>query len=393
MKYALVYDLLYPYSFGGVEKRVWQIACGLAQRGHEVRLFGTKEWHGPSIIARSGVTLVGIGSTTRKHATGGRRSVWQGVSFAFGLMRKLRRERFDLVDVQSMSPLSCLITVVTCRLSGTPVLVTWHEVWLTYWREYLGPVGRVGSAVEKLIAVLADAHIAVSHSTAAKLQALGVKDVAVVPNGVDIEAVKAVDRSFEQADIVYVGRLAAHKQVDVLIDAIRILRDRGTGLRVALIGDGPDRAALMRRASDMDGVRFLGRVDSDPTVWSMLKSCSMFASASTREGFGLAVLEALACGVPCVISDHSANAATELVVHGVNGLVVDGSPQEFADAILSLLSDDKSHDEMSENARSTARDYDLPQIVDLIESSYRSFSYRGESDLGDSSEIRTEGAR
>ena len=370
MKYGLVFDTLYPFSKGGVERRLWQIAGGLVARGHEVHLFGTKQWRGPDTIDRHGVTLIGIRSSRRMHSRSGRRSIWQGVSFAIHLVRRLWTEEFDVIDVQSISPLSCLATVVVCRLSGTPFVVTWHEVWQSYWWEYLGPVGWLGILVERLVVSLTSVHVAVSQSTAARLRSLGVENVVVVPNAVDIDAMDDVETSQDKADVVYVGRMVPHKRLDLLVDATRILADRGLEPSVVLIGNGPVALEMEKRASGIQGVRFLGGVDSDRQMWSMMKSASAFVSPSIREGFGLASLEALACGTPCIIADHIDNATTEFVVHEVNGFIVEPTAEAFADAISLLLTDDETREVMSENASVSAVEYDLPVLLDSVESLY-----------------------
>ena len=60
MKIAYIYDTIYPYTFGGVEKRIWELSTRLAQRGHEVHIFGPKFWTGSRIIQKEGIYLHGV---------------------------------------------------------------------------------------------------------------------------------------------------------------------------------------------------------------------------------------------------------------------------------------------------------------------------------------------
>ena len=106
MKIAFVYDVIYPYVKGGVEKRVWELAVRLAHRGHEVHLFGMKFWNGEDTINREGVFLHGV-CPAQKLYTSGRRSIWQAFYFSFHLLSHLLKEKFDIIDCQQFPLFSC----------------------------------------------------------------------------------------------------------------------------------------------------------------------------------------------------------------------------------------------------------------------------------------------
>jgi len=339
VRVAFVYDLIYPYSKGGVERRVFDLSRGLANRGHDVHVFGTKQWAGPGKVVSEGVTLHGSRSLVPLHRRSGTRSVLHALLFAIWLPFQLWRTRPEVVDVQSMSPLSCVVTLAVCRLSNTPVVVTWHEVWGRYWHSYLGRWGFLGRAVEVLIARMGKNHVAVSRLTARRVVSLGAQPMAVVPNGVDTKRVDSVPFVGYDRDVIYVGRMASHKKVSTLIEAMWILKGRGHAPSLSLVGDGPEAEALVAIASGLDNVEFLGQVESEEGVWSLMKGSRVFVMPSEREGFGLAVLEALACGVPVVVAQHADNASAELVEKGANGLLIDPTPIAMADAIESILDD------------------------------------------------------
>lgn len=376
MRIAYVYDLIYPFSKGGVEKRVAAFSRGLVSRGHEVHVFGTKQWDGPDQILLDGVVLHGVPTTHRLHSQRGRRSIWQGVTFAFALGRRLMNPSFDLIDVQAMAPLSALVTVVMGRLKGIPTLVTWHEVWRGYWREYLGPIGHIGAMTERLLAKMGRSHAAVSHTTATRLAHFGLENVRLLPNGVETPSARRADGGVGDG-VVYIGRLAPHKNLEMLIDSARVLDARGLNPPILIIGDGPSRESLERMAGGLENVQFLGPVESDRQVSSLVESARVFALPSLREGFGLAALEALACGVPVVTSDHPDNAASELIDSGVNGFVVAADRKVFAQAIETLLGDDGLHREMAANAHATAASFSIQRVLDRVESIYWDVAVRG----------------
>ena len=85
MKIAFVYDVIYPYVKGGIEKRVWELATRLTRRGHEVHLFGMKFWIGNDILISEGVFLHGV-CPAKKLYVGGRRTIWQPLYFSVHLI-------------------------------------------------------------------------------------------------------------------------------------------------------------------------------------------------------------------------------------------------------------------------------------------------------------------
>ena len=304
-----MYDLVYPFSKGGVEKRVREVAMRMAQRGHEVHVYGTKQWPGPNDIETDGLHIHGIPSSASIHGKRGTRSIWQGVTFALALGRRLARDQFEIVDVQNMSPLSCLVTLMVANRGATRV-VTWHEVWAEDWRTYMGLTGYVGQLIERLIGTLGTHHVAVSQNTERKLVALGVKDAAVVRNGVDLEAIWNTPPSPLVSDVIHVGRLAEHKNVILLLEAMALLASRGVHAKAVVVGDGPDKDILSQLAEawGLADLEFRGQLESDEEVYGLIKSAKVLVAPSLREGFGMVALEAFACGTPVVTVLHEKNA-------------------------------------------------------------------------------------
>lgn len=373
MRIAFAYDLVYPFSKGGVEKRIWDLSRLLAARGHEVVVVGMRYWDGDDDLVCDGVRFHGICAPTQIHRGDGRRSISQAVRFAFHLGRYVSRHRFDVIDVQGMSPLSCLVTLLVSRFTTDSVVVTWYEVWRGYWHQYLGFLGYGGQLVEWLVARLGRVHAATSRLTSERLIDWGVGPVHWMPIGIDYRWIESVrpDRD-SVADVIYVGRLAEHKNINLLIDALAVLRLRSIEPSVLIVGEGPERAGLESRVmgAGLSNVRFLGRVESDTDVVSMLKAARVFAFPSVREGFGLAPLEAMAAGLPVVAVAHEQNAATELIESGVTGVLTADDPADFARGLGELLTDPALRDRMSERARTQAEEHDWPLVVDIAERVY-----------------------
>ena len=100
MKIAFVYDAVYPYRIGGVEKRIFELSRRLAQRGHELHIFALKEWLGNASFIQDGVYYHGLGHPGSFY-THGRRSIREAFYFGWKVFKPLLKERFDIIDCQN----------------------------------------------------------------------------------------------------------------------------------------------------------------------------------------------------------------------------------------------------------------------------------------------------
>lgn len=142
---------------------------------------------------------------------------------------------------------------------------------------------------------------------------------------------------------VFVGRLTEQKALPVLLDAI----DQTEGARLVVVGDGPERALLERRASDR--VTFVGALPRDG-VLAQLAGARAAVLSSAWENLPHAAVEALAVGTPVVST--AVGGVPEVVVDGRNGLLVPpGDPQALAAALRRVLADDALRDELAANAQ------------------------------------------
>ena len=366
MKIAYVYDAVYPWVKGGAEKRIYELSRRLAARGHEVHCYGMKWWPGAVEMQREGVHLHGICPPMPLYRNG-KRSIAEAAFFAGNLLAL--RSRCDVMDCQNFPYLSCFSAKLVSSLHGERLFLTWHEVWGDYWREYLGGLGRAGQAAEWAAAHLTARNIVVSKRTERDLSGLGARDIQIVPNGIDWREIRRVPASEQQSDIIYVGRLAGHKNVDQLIRAVGIVKQQLSEVRALIIGDGPEMGMLKSLVSSLnleENVRFLGFIEDYNEALALMKSSQVFVMPSTREGFGLAALEANACGLPVVTVKHRMNAVADLVSEKT-GVVCSPTAKDLSDAIL--LAHQKST-MMRGQCMEAARRYDWDEICRLAERVY-----------------------
>ncbi len=321
MRIAFVSDAIWPYNKGGKEKRMHDISIRLAQKGHDVHIFTMKWWQGDATKVENGVTLHAISPLYPLYA-GPRRSIKQGI--LFGLMCfKLIKETWDVIDVDHMPFFPLFSVKLVCLLKGKKMTATWNEVWgRDYWVKYMGLLGNISYIIERLSVLLPDKIISISELTTNKLKTelKSAKQIVTIPIGVDIEHIQKIKPSKQKSDVIYVGRLLSHKNVDVLIKAVALLAKQNKSISCLIIGTGPELSNLQKLTRELKlekNVAFLTNIKESDEVYALMKSSKVFVLPSTREGFGIVVLEANACGIPVITVDHEDNAAKDFFSEGM----------------------------------------------------------------------------
>ena len=379
MDIACVTNVVYPFVTGGAQKRVHEIGTRLAENGHDVTVYGRHYWDGPREMQYEGVTLRAVADAKELYETEGRRSITEAIDFAVRLAPVLRRHVDDHdVVVASVFPYFPVLSSSLCTLfEDTPLVTVWHEVWGDYWDEYLGRLALGGKVVERLTATVPQWPVAVSSVTADDLAEIGPArdEIDVVPNGIDIEQVQSAplpETSYRRDgrpgfDVLFAGRLIVDKRVDVLLDAFDRVADRHDAT-LGIIGEGPELDRLRERAATLehaDRVTFLGFLDEYEDVLGHMRAARVFASPSTREGFGITYAEAMAADCTVVAADHPNSAAREVV--GDGGYLVDPTVEAFDSALDEALSGERPPTPPVERA---AR-YDWDAVAKQAERVYR----------------------
>lgn len=360
LRIAFVYDALIPYCSGGAERRFHELAIRLAER-HDVHHVTWRFWGDAPTIVRDGVTLHGIGAPRGFYGSDGKRTIREAVEFAARLPAVLGRLGADVVDASATPFLPLYSAWATTRVTQTPLVATWHEFWGDHWLDYLPDrpvVARAARFVEGGARRLADRRIAVSPFTARRMAGRDAEAarIAVVGNGVDLAAMSGAPVDHQRSDLIYVGRLIDEKRVDLLIHAVVGLIGRFPDLRCVIVGDGPERAALRALAVELgvDGhIAFVGRV-ADERVPALMRASRVHVLPSAREGYGITVVEAQACGLVPVVAASPMSAAPDLISDGMDGLVFDPTAAGLTSVLADLLADGRRLKRMARAARVTA---------------------------------------
>ncbi|MGE4395774.1 MAG: glycosyltransferase family 4 protein [Methanobacteriales archaeon] len=366
MKIAFIYDGAYPWNVGGVEKRLYEIGKRLANKGHEVHHFTLNWWDGEKELVKDGIHYHGIGRQL-KFYKGDRRSIKEALYFGLKTFTGLDDD-FDLFDCQQFPYFPCFSSWIHSQFKKMPLVITWHEIWGDYWYKYLGKKGFLGKMVETLTTRLTKHNIAVSEKTRQDLLNMGIDNIELIPNGVDLKKIKKIKPSSLESDVIFAGRLLKHKNIDILIKAISILKKEYPDIKCIIIGEGPEKENLKRITRQLnleDNIHFLPFLGYDELIAHM-KSSKVFVLPSTREGFGMVAIEANATGLPVITVDHPQNAAKDFIED--DKYICKLSSIEIAQKISELLNSNKIH--------TFYKNYDWNNITKKIEKYYREINFK-----------------
>ncbi|MDD5622429.1 MAG: glycosyltransferase family 4 protein [Actinomycetota bacterium] len=373
MKIAFISDAIYPYNEGGKEKRIFELTTRLVKKGYDVHLYCMKWWKGSSDRKENGVNLHAICKKYPLYA-GKRRSTIQALMFGLACL-KLIKEDFDIAEVDHMPFFPLFFLKPICILKRKKIIATWHEVWgKDYWLEYLGWRGIFGYLVEKLSVLIPDEIISVSGRTTKELKGnlRSRKKIYTIPNGNDFKKIQRIKPAGRKFDVIFTGRLLSHKNVDILIKSIHLIKEKKQEIRCLIIGEGPEKnnlETLTKKLNLEKNIEFSGFLKTHDDVYAQMKSSKVFVLPSTREGFGIVVIEANACGIPVITIKHKGNAAGDLIEEGKNGFICYLKEEEIADRIIRILKNDSGR-KMKKNCLDFAIKYDWSKIVDEIENVY-----------------------
>jgi len=333
---------------GGAEIHLHEIFGRLASWGSDVTVVTSGWGDAPSSAWLDGMRI---------HRIGGRHSYPFRV--AGHVQRAFRASPpFDVV-VEDLNK----VPVFAPTWVGAPCMLLVHHLFgSTAFQEASLPVATATWLLERPIPMLYRGvpTIAVSESTRRDLMDRGMDGdrIRVIPNGVEVDRFKPASPEARTPDptLLYLGRLRRYKRVDLLLKAVAHLRQDGLPVRLRIAGRGPHEGALRAMAANLglgtDAVQFLGFVTEEEKL-SLLQTSWLHLLTSPREGWGIANLEAAACGTPTVASD--APGLRDSVLHGETGfLVPHGDVEALAREIRALVLDPELRGRQGAQARAFA---------------------------------------
>jgi glycosyltransferase involved in cell wall biosynthesis len=346
-------DIRHPAS-GGAELHVFEIFSRLAARGYEVRLVAESFEGAAEREDVMGIQVERVGRVPLYYP--------KAASFC---RRATRAGEVDVV-VECLNKLPFLSPLY----ASAPVLGLSHHLFgTTAFQQVAFPIAAAVWATEKAIPRVFRNRplITISDSSKQDLVQRGVdaSQISVSLCGIRWPGVDARLDVPRPMRVVYLGRLAHYKRIDVMLRALAELRPRFPDLEVVIIGRGPAQAKLEALAGEVglaECTRFTGFV-SDSERDELVAGARVCVCPSEKEGWGLTVIEANAVGTPVVAAD--APGLRDSVRHEETGyLVTTGDIDGFADRIGALLEDEAGWRQMAEAALKWSRRFDWDVAAD-----------------------------
>ena len=311
MRIVRLANFVAPHS-GGLRTSLAELGAGYLAAGHEPVLVipGERDSDQPTAQGRV-ITL----RAPRVPFAGGYRVLWRRRRLA----RLLTRLRPDVLEVSDRTTLRW--TGAWAREHGVPAVMVSHEsvtALLEVALSGLAPLGRaIADWLNRRTARAYQQVICTTGWAAAEFERIGAGNVVRVPLGVDLATftprvagsgqVRARYAAEGQVLLVHCGRLSAEKKPQRSLITLATLRASGLPVRLVVAGDGPLRPRLERRAAHAGlPVTFAGFLPGRADLAALLASADVALAPGPAETFGLAALEALACGTPVVVSAESA---------------------------------------------------------------------------------------
>lgn len=324
----------YPPELNGVSLTVARTVDYLAQRGHDIELIRPRQPHEIPCETESEWRTPGIPIPMYRDLRMGLPMLWR-------LRRRWQAQRPQLVHVATPGPLGWA-AVRVASLMGIPLTADFRTNFHQYSRYYgFGFMERAVGAYLRYLHNAAQQNFVPTHAMRAQLAKQGFERLRVVGRGIDAQRFTPERRSLRLREswgagadapvLLYVGRLAAEKNVVLACEAFECARKACPDVRMTVVGDGPLRNKLQAKHPD---IAFVG-VKRDAALARHYASADIFLFPSMTDTFGNVVLEAMASGLAVVSYDTAA--AAEHIVHGKNGVLVRPDDREaFVEAACRL---------------------------------------------------------
>ncbi len=327
MRIVQVANFVSPTS-GGLRTTLRHLAAGYTQQGHEVVQVLPARSDGHAATEEASQVLLRsplLGSTGYRIHVDIRR-----------VRRLLDRLAPDVLEVHDRSTLRGVGT--WARANGIPAVAVSHERmdrWLSQWLPAHLPLEMVADRSNAGLARAFDTIVCTTAWAAEEFRRLGVTNLATVPLGVDHEQFTARLEGLRAAGVLLImtSRLSREKRPEIAVEAVRELLRRRVDVRLIVAGDGPMRRQLEQQGRGLP-ILWLGFVAGRAELAGLLRAADVALAPGPVETFGLAALEALACGTPVVVNWRS---ALPEIAGPEAGRSVAGTGFTFADAVQDLL--------------------------------------------------------
>lgn len=353
----------YPPEINGVAMTVGRIVNGLIQQGHSVQVIRPKQdWNDHPQMSRQYEEVLAAGIAIPQYS---------GLKFGLPAKMKLvqlwKHNRPDVVHVVTEGPLGWS-AVSAARKLKIPVTSSFHTNFHNYTKHY-----KLGFLKNTITGYLRKLHnntlttLVPTQALAKELKRKKFKNVVVLSRGVDTQLFNpsrrnpSLRKQWGATDdtlvVIYVGRLAAEKNIDLVVSAYRAIHEKVPNSKLIIVGDGPLHQNIKENCKDA----FFAGMRSGEDLAAHYASADLFLFPSKTETFGNVTTEALASGLGVVAYNYAA--AADIIKNNENGITVKlDDESSFISEAINLASNKKNQLEIRSKAFESVQSLDWDRI-------------------------------
>jgi glycosyltransferase involved in cell wall biosynthesis len=355
LRIAMMIELYHP-SVGGQEVFFQELGETLVRRGHSVDVYCIG--HEGGLVQTESLN----GVTVHRNPNGGRykqpriaalrRNWFDIVKFSAGVRRIAAAHQHDFYLLNQWPLMHAVALPKDVRARSA---IHWCEI----------RTDPVLHTCQTRLPRIVGSNFAVSEAVAEVITEQSGRPCGVLPSGIELSRYRKTPRE-ERTGVLYLGRIAPHKNLPLLIDGFELAAAKGLAGDLMIAGGGPaldEVEAYAKRASLASRIRILGSVTEAQKI-ELLSQAAVFGMPSTREGFPRVITEAMASGLPVVTPDFPGNGSKEVVAQYNAGIVCGTTPEDFAEA---LLATEAQWDSYSQAGIAAAQTLDWSHIAETLE--------------------------
>jgi glycosyltransferase involved in cell wall biosynthesis len=322
MKISILLEAFQPEYWGGRETR-WSNLILELSRHHQITVFADFS-RTPSQVAFPNVDIrcVNIGELPKMYTRSGSRSLKHALFYSVNA-RKIIHEHADVLLTDQTPLIFMPLIWLYSKMNKSKFSVVWHEFWdYDTWSQYSKSFAPAGLFIQNY-AILFSGNIVVPSERVKKqiIVSKPKKNVRVIQNGFQVGSPsdliygKDSKKKREEIELLFVGRLIKHKNVEFLISVMSIAVSQNFPWHLTIVGSGPLREKLNSLVQSLDlekYITFKSNVES-LELEEIYSSSNIFVFPSEREGYGISVAEALMHNLPVVLLDVFSNASADLI--------------------------------------------------------------------------------
>ncbi|MFH1541437.1 MAG: glycosyltransferase family 4 protein [Elusimicrobiota bacterium] len=250
-----------------------------------------------------------------------------------------------------------VLTILSSAFLGVPVIVTEHVN-----TRYYSP-GKFWEILRIILYPFASSMVAVSNGVLESFPRYMRRNAIVIPNPINIIKTDKIINRGERKTIIGMGRLTYQKGFDVLIRAFDMIKEKHSDWDLEIYGEGPLRNDLEKIVATLklqERIKLPGLVKEPAEKFA---ASDIFVLSSRFEGFGIVIIEAMACGIP-VVSFDCPSGPTEIISNEVDGVLVPtGNIESLSKKMDELMSDENKRNLLAKNACESAKKYKVEEIA------------------------------